>query len=69
MADKHKQIFEPYLKSFYVHSNESSHVKRYKLEILTILANGSNIATILREFQVIELSIDLLNNSFFRLMF
>ena len=52
MADKHKQIFEPYLKSFYVHSNDSSHVKCYKLEILTTLANASNIATILREFQV-----------------
>jgi len=52
IADKHKQIFEPYLKSFYVHSNDSRHVKCYKLEILTILANGSNISTILREFQV-----------------
>jgi AP-3 complex subunit beta len=52
MADKHKQIFEPYLKSFYVHSNDSRHVKCYKLEILTILANASNISTILREFQV-----------------
>ncbi len=54
IADKHKQIFEPYLKSFYVHSNDSGLVKRYKLEILTILANGSNISTILREFQVIK---------------
>lgn len=52
MADKHKQIFEPFLKSFYVHSNDTSLVKQYKLEILTILANGSNISTILREFQV-----------------
>ncbi len=54
IADKHKQIFEPYLKSFYVHSNDSGLVKRYKLEILTILANASNISTILREFQVIK---------------
>jgi AP-3 complex subunit beta len=54
MADKHKNIFGPHLKSFYVHSNDSSHVKRYKLEILTILANASNISTILREFQVIK---------------
>jgi len=61
MADKHKQIFEPYLKSFYVHSNDSSHVKRYKLEILTILANASNISTILREFQVITNSFFLIN--------
>ena len=52
IADKHKEIFEPYLKSFYVHSNDSGLVKHYKLEILTILANASNISTILREFQV-----------------
>lgn len=54
IADKHKEIFEPYLKSFYVHSNDSGLVKRYKLEILTVLANASNISTILREFQVLE---------------
>ncbi|CAF1526244.1 unnamed protein product [Rotaria magnacalcarata] len=58
MADKHKQIFEPYLKSFYVHSNDSSYVKCYKLEILTTLANASNIATILREFQTYVVSPD-----------
>ncbi|CAF1506511.1 unnamed protein product [Rotaria sordida] len=58
IADKHKQIFEPYLKSFYVHSNDSSLVKRYKLEILTTLANASNISTILREFQTYVLSSD-----------
>ena len=52
MAEKYKQIFEPYLKSFFVHSNDSGLVKHYKLEILTILANASNISTILREFQV-----------------
>ena len=52
MADKYKQIFEPYLKSFYVHSSDSSLVKQYKLEILTTLGNASNISTILREFQV-----------------
>jgi AP-3 complex subunit beta len=54
IADKHKQIFEPYLRSFYVHSNDSGLVKRYKLEILTTLANASNISTILKEFQVIK---------------
>ncbi|CAF1101511.1 unnamed protein product [Didymodactylos carnosus] len=58
MADKHKQIFEPYLKSFYVHSNDSGQVKRYKLEILTVLANETNISTILREFQTYVLSAD-----------
>ncbi len=71
IAEKHKQIFEPYLKSFYVHSNDSGLVKRYKLEILTILANASNISTILREFQVIKnliLTIKI-NNLSSRLMF
>ncbi|CAF3471966.1 unnamed protein product [Rotaria socialis] len=58
IADKHKQIFEPHLKSFYVHSNDSGLVKRYKLEILTTLANASNISTILREFQTYVLSAD-----------
>ncbi len=57
IADKHKQIFEPYLKSFYVHSNDSGLVKHYKLEILTILANATNISTILREFQVSKILI------------
>jgi AP-3 complex subunit beta len=52
IADKHKDIFEPHLKSFYVHSTDTGLVKRYKLEILTTLANGTTIATILREFQV-----------------
>ena len=60
MANKHKQIFEPFLKSFYVHSNDSIHVKCYKLEILTILANPTNIAVILRELQVIKLLIFIL---------
>ena len=54
MANRHKQMFEPYLKSFYVHSNDSTHVKLYKLEILIILANAANVSIILREFQVIR---------------
>ncbi|UJR37151.1 hypothetical protein I4U23_029861 [Adineta vaga] len=58
IADKHKEIFGPYLKSFYVHSDDNRHVKRHKLEILTILANASNISTILRELQTYVLSPD-----------
>ncbi len=69
MADKHKHIFEPHLKSFYVHSNDSSQVKCYKLEILTILANTSTISTILREFQVRRKKEFFIEKSFlFRLM-
>lgn len=54
IAQKHKSIFEPYLKSFYVHSNDSIHVKLLKIEILTSLGTENNISTILREFQVIN---------------
>lgn len=52
MAEKNKDIFGPFLKAFYVRSTDSSHVKRYKLEILTTLACATNISTVLREFQV-----------------
>uniref|UniRef100_A0A8C6KTQ3 Adaptor related protein complex 3 subunit beta 1 n=1 Tax=Nothobranchius furzeri TaxID=105023 RepID=A0A8C6KTQ3_NOTFU len=44
-------MFEPYMKSFYVRSTDSTHIKTLKLEILTNLANEANISTILREFQ------------------
>ena len=56
MADRHRPIFEPYLRSFFVHAEDRGLIRRYKLEILTTLANAANISTILREFQV---SIDL----------
>lgn len=52
MAQKNQNMFQPHQKSFYVHSNDSIHVKLLKLEILTCLANQSNISIILREFQV-----------------
>lgn len=69
MADKYKEIFEPFLKSFYVHSNDSALVKQYKLEILTILGNASTISTILREFQVREKEIDWRKSSVLDLCF
>ena len=52
MAQKNQQMFQAHQKSFYVHSNDSIQVKLLKLEILTCLANESNISVILREFQV-----------------
>ena len=52
MAQKNQQLFQMHQKSFYVHSNDSIQVKILKLEILTCLANESNISAILREFQV-----------------
>ncbi|MGH0180542.1 UNVERIFIED_CONTAM: hypothetical protein FKN15_022332 [Acipenser sinensis] len=52
MSIQRKGMFEPYLKSFYVRSTDPTHIKTLKLEILTNLANGANISTVLREFQV-----------------
>lgn len=52
MSIKQKGMFEIFLKSFYVRSNDPTHVKLLKLEILTNLATETNIATILRELQV-----------------
>ncbi|XP_045112281.1 AP-3 complex subunit beta-2-like [Portunus trituberculatus] len=46
-----KDIFEPYLKSFFVRSSDPTHIKSLKLEVLTNLATDTNIAVILREFQ------------------
>lgn len=46
-----RTLFEPYLKSFFVKARDSTQVKVLKLEILTNLSTGSNIALILREFQ------------------
>ncbi|XP_041092672.1 AP-3 complex subunit beta-1-like isoform X1 [Polyodon spathula] len=51
MSIQRKGMFEPYLKSFYVRSTDPTHIKTLKLEILTNLANGANISTVLREFQ------------------
>ena len=45
------KIFEPYLRSFFVKSRDSIHVKLLKLQVLTNLSTSSNIGLILREFQ------------------
>jgi len=45
------KIFQPYLRQFFVRGTDPSHIKILKLEILTNLANGSNISILLREFQ------------------
>ena len=44
-------MFQPYLRQFFVRGTDPSHIKILKLEILTNLANGSNISILLREFQ------------------
>ena len=45
------KMFHPHIKQFYVRGSDPSHVKILKLEILTNLANSSNISSLLREFQ------------------
>ncbi|XP_054163983.1 AP-3 complex subunit beta-2-like [Oppia nitens] len=46
-----RQLFEPYLKSFFIKAKDSTQSKILKLEILTNLSNSVNISLILREFQ------------------
>lgn len=53
-----KGLFDSYLKSFFVHAGDPTHIKKLKLEILTNLATESNIPTILREFQTYVASSD-----------
>ncbi|XP_006152930.1 AP-3 complex subunit beta-2 [Tupaia chinensis] len=52
MSIKRRGMFEPYLKSFYIRSTDPTQIKILKLEVLTNLANETNIPTVLREFQV-----------------
>ncbi|XP_013411486.1 AP-3 complex subunit beta-2 isoform X2 [Lingula anatina] len=58
MSVKRKGMFEPFLKSFYVHSTDPTHVKLLKLEILTNLGTETSISTIIREFQTYITSTD-----------
>lgn len=52
MTINRKAIFELYLKSFFVRtSDDPTHIKLLKLDIMTNLATEASIAVILREFQ------------------
>lgn len=52
MSLNRKTIFELYLKSFFVRtSDDPTHIKLLKLDIMTNLATEASIAVILREFQ------------------
>jgi len=44
-------MFEPYLKSFFIHSSDATHVRLLKLEIIANIAGETSIHTILREFR------------------
>ncbi|KAI6178551.1 Ruby [Aphelenchoides besseyi] len=46
-----KNLFEPFLKSFFVRSNDTSHIKRLKLQILTSLVTETNVQLVVRELQ------------------
>ncbi|XP_074862732.1 AP-3 complex subunit beta-2 isoform X2 [Carettochelys insculpta] len=58
MSIKRRGMFEPYLKSFYIRSTDPTQIKILKLEVLTNLANETNISTVLREFQTYIRSMD-----------
>ena len=51
MSVQRKDIFEPFLKNFFVRTTDASQIKLLKLEILQLLATEANIQFILREFQ------------------
>ena len=50
-SKKRNNMFEPYLRTFFVRSSDPTHIKILKLEIITNMATESNIGIILREFQ------------------
>lgn len=47
-----QNMFDPFLKSFFVRSSDPSFVKELKLHILTSLVSEANVHIILRELQV-----------------
>ncbi|XP_078374123.1 AP-3 complex subunit beta-2-like isoform X2 [Oculina patagonica] len=51
MSSARNGMFEPYLKGFFVHSSDPTHIRLLKLEIMTNVAGETSIGTILREFQ------------------
>uniref|UniRef100_A0AC35TGP9 AP-3 complex subunit beta n=1 Tax=Rhabditophanes sp. KR3021 TaxID=114890 RepID=A0AC35TGP9_9BILA len=50
-SDSNSNIFEPFLKSFFVRNGDPMHVKLLKLQILTSLASESNVQLVLKELQ------------------
>ncbi|KAK0426229.1 hypothetical protein QR680_009598 [Steinernema hermaphroditum] len=50
-SDHYPNMFEPYLKSFFVRSSDPSHIKHLKLEVLTSLVSETNVQLVLRELQ------------------
>jgi AP-3 complex subunit beta len=48
-----RSLFEPYLKSFFIRSSDTVHVKKIKLHILTSLVSNTNSQLVIRELQVV----------------
>ncbi|KAI6182647.1 AP-3 complex subunit beta [Aphelenchoides bicaudatus] len=46
-----KNLFEPFLKSFFVRSSDTAHIKQLKLQILTSLVTETNVQLVIRELQ------------------
>ncbi|KAI1718605.1 non-SMC mitotic condensation complex subunit 1 domain-containing protein [Ditylenchus destructor] len=44
-------LFEPFLKSFFVRSSDTIHVKQLKLQVLTCLVSETNVQLVIRELQ------------------
>ena len=51
-----QNMFDPFLKSFFVRSSDPSFVRELKLHVLTSLVSEANVHIILRELQVSPLS-------------
>ena len=47
-------MFSPYVKSFFVSGRDPFYLRKLKLEVMTLVANDSNVHPILKEFQVRE---------------
>ena len=53
ISANHSGMFEPFLRLFYISTDEPTHVKKIKLEILINIANEVNATSILRELRLV----------------
>ncbi|XP_018329494.1 AP-3 complex subunit beta-2 isoform X2 [Agrilus planipennis] len=51
ISSQKKELFQPYIKNFFIRTSDPTRIKVLKLDILTNLATESNVSTILRELQ------------------
>lgn len=51
MASTRPGMFSPYVKSFFVSGRDPFYLRKLKLEVMTLVANDSNVHPILKEFQ------------------